>query len=175
VSSTRTKPRGTRAALLAQLAQAGREHSDATVFFHAALARLLDLNPTDYKTMSVLERLGPLSAGEIAAHAGLATASVTNLIDRLESKGLARRVHDGNDRRRVIVEAVAERVTEALPLFASTRKSLARLFGRYSDKELTVIADFLGRNADRLRAETTKLVPDEGARHRKASRRGTLE
>jgi DNA-binding MarR family transcriptional regulator len=159
LSSSPGRSRRTRAGILHTLADVGRAHSDATVFFHAALARLLDLNPTDYKTMSLLARLGPLSAGEIARHAGLATASVTNLIDRLEQKGLARRVRDRSDRRRVLVEAVADRVREALPLFTSTRDSLAMLYRRYSEKELLVIADFLTRNTERLEAETRKLAP----------------
>lgn len=157
MSTTRSKQRLPRADLLGTLESVGREHSDATVLFHATVARLLDLNPTDYKTLGVLERLGPLSAGEIARHTGLATASVTNLVDRLEDKGFVRRVHDREDRRRVVVEPVAERVAEARRLFTSTRQSLARLYDDYSDQDLAVIADFLARNAERLRAETKKL------------------
>ena len=42
-------------------------------------------------------------------------------------------------------------------MFASAQRSLARLFEPYSDRDLAVIADFLGRNAERLRAETAKL------------------
>jgi DNA-binding MarR family transcriptional regulator len=143
--------------LLAKLAQVGREHSDATVLFHATMARLLDLNLTDYKTLGVLERLGAMSAGDIAQHTGLATASVTDLIDRLERKGFVRRVHDAADRRRVMVEPVAERVSAARPHFASTRQSLARLYEQYTDKDLALIADFLARNAERLRTETDRL------------------
>jgi len=98
-----------------------------------------------------------LSAGEIARRSGLATASVTNLIDRLEQKGFVRRVADPADRRRVMVEAVGERLTSARSLLASTRRSLAQLYDRYSDRDLSVIADFLHHNAERLRAETGKL------------------
>jgi DNA-binding MarR family transcriptional regulator len=162
VSSIRAKERITRAHLLEKLAQLGREHSDATVLFHATMARLLDLNVTDYKTMSVLQRLGPMSAGEIAQHTGLATASVTNLVDRLERKGFVRRVHDAADRRRVMVEPIAEHVDEAHRRFASARQSLARFYDRYTDEELAVIADFLSRNTERLRAETKKIDPDRG-------------
>lgn len=111
----------------------------------------------DYKVMSILERLGALSAGEIARHSGLATASVTNLIDRLEQKGFVRRAPDPEDRRRIRVEPVGDRVTAARKLFASTQRSLARLYERYPDRDLAVIADFLARNAERLRAETEKL------------------
>jgi DNA-binding MarR family transcriptional regulator len=147
----------------------GREHSDATVLFHASIASLLDLHPTDYKVLGILERSGPLSAGEIARRSGLAAASVTNLIDRLERRGFARRVADPTDRRRVMVEAVPLPLEHGRSLFASTRRSLAQLFDRYSDRELSVIADFLQRNAERLRSETSKLAsvgPDAKQRHR---------
>jgi DNA-binding MarR family transcriptional regulator len=147
--------------LLDQLARVGREHSDATVLFHSAVADQLGLHPTDYKTLGILERLGPLSAGEIARHSGLATASVTNLIDRLEEKGFVRRTRDASDRRRVLVEPVRERLAGGAALFASTVASLAQLLERYSNQELGVLADFLERNATRLREERRKLSGDE--------------
>jgi DNA-binding MarR family transcriptional regulator len=143
--------------LLDLLARVGREHSDATVLFHSAVASQLGLHPTDYKTLGILERVGPLSAGEIARHSGLATASVTNLIDRLEEKGFVRRVRDESDRRRVLVEPVRERLAGGRALFASSVASLGRLLERYSNQELVSLADFLERNATRLREETRKL------------------
>ena len=152
-----SRPQDRRAQALARLAHAGRAHSDATVFFHAALARLLELNATDYKAMSVLERRGPMSAGQIAGSTGLAAASVTNLIDRLVEKGLVRRVADPQDGRRVLVAPVTEKVAQARKYFGSTRQSLARLYARYSERELETIADFLERNAERLHAELRKL------------------
>jgi DNA-binding MarR family transcriptional regulator len=147
----------TRAEILEEFARVGREHSDATVLFHGVMASLLDLHPTDYKTLGILERLGPVSAGEIASHSGLASASVTNLLDRLERKGFVRRVRDVADRRRVLVEPVMDRLTAGRERFASTRRSLARLVEQYSTRDLAVITDFLARNAERLRAETRKL------------------
>jgi DNA-binding MarR family transcriptional regulator len=156
--TTPGKTRGTtRAQILEAFSRVGREHSDATVLFHATMASLLNLHPTDYKTLGILERLGPISAGEIASHSGLATASVTNLLDRLERKGFVRRVRDTEDRRRVLVEPIVDRLSGARSRFASTRRSLAHLVERYSDHDLAVITDFLARNAERLRAETRKL------------------
>lgn len=163
--------------MLEALARVGREHSDATVLFHSTIASLLDLHPTDYKVLGILERAGPLSAGEIARQSGLANASVTNLIDRLVEKGFVRRIADPADGRRVMVEAAAERVSGAASLFASTRRSLARLYDHYSDRDLVVVADFLERNAARLRAETAKLAApataprEEAVASRRASRR----
>ena len=77
-----TRPK--RQELLDALRVVAREHSDATVIFHDTIAQRLGLHGTDEKTMSLLEREGPLSASEIANRTGLAAASVTNLIDRLE-------------------------------------------------------------------------------------------
>lgn len=163
-------PAPARKRILDNLARVGREHSDATVLFHATIASGLGLHPTDYKALGILERLGAMSAGDIARHSGLATASVTNLIDRLEEKGFVRRVRDKSDRRRVLVEPQRDRITAGRDLFSSTMASLARLFGRYSDRDLEVITDFLARNAERLREETRKLssprTATEGQRDR---------
>jgi DNA-binding MarR family transcriptional regulator len=155
-----------RTTVLERLARVGREHSDATVLFHSTIAGLMGLHPTDYKVLGMLERIGPMSAGQIARASGLATASVTDLIDRLERKGFVRRTRDEHDRRRVVVEPAGDRVAAATELFASTRRSLSRLYKRYTDRELNVIADFLGRNAERLRTETEKVAktaPDDAA------------
>lgn len=160
-------PSAGRREMLDELARVGREHSDATVLFHASIASLLDLHATDYKVLGILERSGALSAGEIARESGLAAASVTNLIDRLEQKEFVRRVADPTDRRRVMVEAITDRLSGARSLFASTRRSLAELYYRYSDRDLSVIADFLRQNAERLRTETRKLAVEPVAMHRR--------
>ena len=146
----------TRQELLAEMTRAGRENSDATVIYHAAVATKLGLHPTDYKMLSILDRLGPLSAGEVARHSGLATASVTNLIDRLADKGFVERVADPGDRRRVLVRVIIDR-EDVLAGRASMQAALDRMLKRYSNAELAVIVDFLGRNADRLRTATEKM------------------
>jgi DNA-binding MarR family transcriptional regulator len=158
LSSADAGPKPDRSEILQALRRIGREHSDATVLFHAAVAGQLGLNATDHKAMSLLERVGPLTAGEIAERTGLATPSVTALIDRLARRGFVRRVQDPKDRRRVIVEPTREGVAKLAPYFGSPRRSLDRLFARYSPEELGVILDFLTRNAERLRAETARLT-----------------
>lgn len=149
-----------RAELLTQLRRVGREHSDATVLFHSALATKAGLHPTDYKALGVLDRLGPMSAGELGHHTGLAAASVTNLIDRLAAKGFVRREPDPTDRRRVLLHADVTALT-ANEFFAAWHRSAARLWQRYSDTELAVILDFLGDTADQLR-KRTEAIADSG-------------
>ncbi len=128
---------------------ASRESSTTAVFFHTIIAGQVDLGATEEKTLFLLSRLGPLTAGEIAHHTGLTTPSVTSLIDRLESKGFVHRVRDTRDRRRVIVERNEERLTELTRLFNSLQEHFRDFLETYSDDQLAIIADFLTRAAQR--------------------------
>ncbi|HYO04982.1 MAG TPA: MarR family transcriptional regulator [Mycobacterium sp.] len=142
-----------RTELLAQLRRVGREHSDATVLFHSTLAALIGLHPTDYKALGALHRIGPMSAGDLGRATGLAAASVTNLIDRLVARGFLRREPDPDDRRRVLLHADVDELTDN-EFFASWQRSSAQVWQRYSDTELAVILDFLAVSAERLRKRT---------------------
>lgn len=138
---------------LAELVPALNAHSEAVVLFHSSIAQSMGLDPTAYKTLFLLRRLGPLSAGEISAKTGLATASVTNLVDRLVAKGYVAREEDQKDRRRIVVTLIEEAVTDVRQSFAVPNPSLRELCERYEASQLEVIADFLARNAQRLRAD----------------------
>ena len=85
---------------LDRIAEAGRSLSDAAVLFHGALADQLGPTGSHWKILSLLERHGAQSAGELAERSGLAPASITSILDRLETKELASRVQDSDDRRR---------------------------------------------------------------------------
>ncbi|WP_240506085.1 MarR family winged helix-turn-helix transcriptional regulator [Thermoactinospora rubra] len=131
--------------LLEALTVAGRENSQAAVMFHSAVAARMGLGPSEEKTLDLLQRRGPLTAGEIVQHTGLAPASVTGLIDRLEAKWFVRRTRDPKDRRRVIVEINQEMLAGGEEIFAPLVNGLAELYERYTDEELEVILDFLRR------------------------------
>lgn len=147
-----------RSELLAALNQAGREHSNAAVMFHAALGARMGLSMTEEKTLDLLEREGPLTAGEIAAHTGLASASVSGLIDRLERKEFVHRARDNADGRRVIVEINREHVASFGALFATFVAGLEALYAGYTDEQLGVILDFMRRSAAIQREATGELT-----------------
>lgn len=136
-----------RAQLLAAAMAASRESSTTAVFFHTALAEQVGLGATEAKTLFILGSRGPLTAGEIAKETGLTTASVTSLLDRLESKGCVRRVRDTRDRRRVIVEPNESWLTELAGVFDTLQEAFAPLLEVYTNEELAAIADFLTRAA----------------------------
>jgi DNA-binding MarR family transcriptional regulator len=147
--------------LLDALTTAGRENSNAAVMYHTAMGERLGLGMSEEKTIDLLQRLGPLTAGEICRHTGLAPATVSNLIDRLEAKGLARRARHPKDRRRVIVEVDWERLAGFDELFAPLVTGLAGLYERYTDEQLELILDFLGRATAIQRDATAALTRQE--------------
>ena len=158
--------------LIEDILMAGREGSAATIMFHTAMAQRAGLTPTDAKTLDTLLRTGPLTAGELAGCTGLATASVTSLIDRLEQKGLVRRGHDARDRRRVIVKPVHERITEGASIWGSVRSAYADLLRHYTAEQLEIILDFMRRSGERTRALTSELSANPKSNTLKSWRQG---
>jgi len=62
--------------------------------------------PVTRRALEVLQHLsasGPLTVGEQAEHLGLRRNSVSELLQRLEAKGLVARIRDERDERRVLV------------------------------------------------------------------------
>jgi DNA-binding MarR family transcriptional regulator len=158
--SRRTTDDQLRERLLSALRDAGRAHSDATVVWHASIADAVGIHLTDYKTMSLLQRQGPMSAGAIAETTGLTTASVAALLNRLERRGFVRRGPDPTDRRRVIVEITPEGIDTFTPFFQDPELAQHKLFAPYTTEELRVIHDFLLRSTERLRNATARLAAD---------------
>ncbi|MEV5827032.1 MarR family transcriptional regulator [Spirillospora sp. NPDC052242] len=94
------------------IARAVQELRDATDLIDELAARRLGVNRTDLRCLSRLTARGPLTASELAVAAGLTGGAATTAIDRLERAGLARRVRDAADRRRVLVH-LTDRAHEA--------------------------------------------------------------
>ena len=63
------------------------------------------------RMLAVLQHLaaaGPLTLGELAGHLRLSRAATTELVDRVEERGLVGRIRDERDRRRVFVMVTEE-------------------------------------------------------------------
>jgi DNA-binding MarR family transcriptional regulator len=153
-----------RKALVATLIQAARRSATTAVLFHSAIAERFGLSATDTRTLELLDRLGPQSAGEIAVHTGLAATSVTSLIDRLEARGLVRRNDDAADRRKVLVIRVPDAASGMTAPYASIARAAISLITDYSDRELRVITEFLNRGAEHAESVLAKLGSDSPKR-----------
>jgi DNA-binding MarR family transcriptional regulator len=128
--------------LIQELLNASRVLSTETVMFHTAIAETAGLSATETKATDYLARLGPLTPKELAQHSGLAPASVTALIDRLERKGLVQRKPHPTDRRKVLVEFNEERAAASLPLWDYLVSALIEHCAKYSEDQLRTIIDF---------------------------------
>lgn len=113
-----------------------------------AVGSHIDLLPGDLEVLDMIGRDGPMSPRDITAKTGIHPATLTGLLDRLESGGWLTRRPDPDDRRRLIVEAAAERGGELARLYAPMSKALTEICSRYSPDELRLIVEFLERAAD---------------------------
>jgi DNA-binding MarR family transcriptional regulator len=131
--------------------------------FHQAIADRLGLNPTDHKCLDLLVTKGVMTAGELAGLTCLTTGAITGVVDRLEGAGLVRREDDPNDRRRVVLRVIPKGYREIGRLFESLAKAVEELCGRYSDRELATIVDYMDRACEMVHEETRKLRRGESA------------
>jgi DNA-binding MarR family transcriptional regulator len=107
-------------------------------------AERLGLNRTDLHAINIIENSGGLTAGELAAQAGLTTGAVTGVIDRLEGAGYARRVPDPADRRRVKLEVTPRFYARADKIWGPMAADWgSRLAGRFTGEELERVIEFL--------------------------------
>jgi len=114
------------------------------VFFHTTMAERIGISTIEEKTLHMLSS-GRLTAGELSKRTGLANASITSLIDRLEQKGYVRRERDEVDRRKVFVALQQERFAELTARFDSMQFDYEAVLDHYKTGELATIADFLTR------------------------------
>src|SRR5262245_29033631 len=96
--------RNSKAQLIDGLIAAFRAAGNQDSAYDNLAAKRLGVNRTDLHCLNTIENAGGLTAGQLATEVGLTTGAVTGVVDRLERAGLARRVADPGDRRRVKVE-----------------------------------------------------------------------
>jgi DNA-binding MarR family transcriptional regulator len=135
--------------LYAQLGDEVRANQRATDEVDELLADSLGVNRTDARCMDILDQHGRMSAGDLAQESRLTTGAITAVIDRLERVGLARRVPDPSDRRRVLVEPTEKALEFANELMVEPMRRLYMpMAERYSDDDLRLILDFTRRGRE---------------------------
>lgn len=102
---------------------------------------------------------GSLAAGELAQRVSLSQATVTDIVNRLEQRGLVRRLRDLQDRRRVLVEATAAgrvMLEQSPPLL---QDSFMRCFNSLQEWEQTQLLASLQRFAAMMDAADLDAAP----------------
>jgi DNA-binding MarR family transcriptional regulator len=147
--------------LVQDMLLAGRELSTAIVMFHTAVGEASGLSVTETKALEVITRSGPVTPADIARLSGLAPASVTALLDRLERKRVARRVPHPTDGRRFLVEIDPEHMARSRVVFTDLVMQLKDLSDEFDDAELETVVRFLRGAAERQVQATRRLTAAE--------------
>jgi DNA-binding MarR family transcriptional regulator len=144
------------------LTRAVQELQDATDLIDELAARRLGINRTDLRCLSRLSARGALTASELAAVAGLTGGATTTVIDRLERAGLAQRVRDCADRRRVLVYLTDRAEQLSMEIWGPIVNDAQAELRQFTLAEVDLIERFLScaldnqkRHASRLRGESS--------------------
>ncbi|MFE6609948.1 MarR family winged helix-turn-helix transcriptional regulator [Amycolatopsis sp. NPDC057786] len=132
-----------RAELIERVLGGARALSTETVMFHTAIAEQRGLSAVESKVTDYLARFGPQTPKALSQLSGLAPASITALIDRLESKRVVVRKPHPEDRRKVLIEIDGAMMASAAPLWDHLVKSVREVCENYTDDELETVIRFL--------------------------------
>jgi DNA-binding MarR family transcriptional regulator len=101
----------------------------------------------------------PATATRVAKEVFLSTSTVVGILDRLEDRGLIRRLRDKNDRRIVNVQATSEGVNLVQSAPSALQDKLAMALYQLSESEQATIAKSLRRIANLMDLGYSEAVP----------------
>jgi len=109
-------------------ADVGRLYPAIYLRFHVSKQRLAgtDITSRMLWVLQHLESVGPSTLGELAQASGVKKSTMTELIDRLETKGYVGRMRDERDARRVFVGLTSSGERRARRMTADERAALVR-------------------------------------------------
>ena len=140
--------------LRTRLIRAVRSSQNADDMFDETVVDFLGVSRSDGRCLDIVDRLGKVTAGRLAAESGLTTGSVTALVDRLERAGYLRRTRDTEDRRKVWIEVTGRTRELNTYLFGHLAEVLTPLFERFTLDQINAIVEYLeiGTYINRQRA-----------------------
>jgi DNA-binding MarR family transcriptional regulator len=107
-----------------------------------------DITPSAFRALSVLGRDGAMRLSELSEHLRIAPRSVTEVVDTLESRGLAERRPDPADRRATLAELTEHGASVLDAIRAARGTETERVFGRLSNTDRAHLARILRKLRD---------------------------
>jgi DNA-binding MarR family transcriptional regulator len=117
---------------------------ELAVLNHRVGARL-DIKDLDFDCLDVIAREGPISPSALATRIGVHLATMTGILNRLETGGWVTRGRSDTDRRAVIVASTAQGQRQVYEILGAMGARMTAVCDRYTDEQLEAIADFLHR------------------------------
>jgi len=109
-----------------------------------------DINFGQLRLLFMLSRSGPVSIGQLAAKIGVTPATASELVDRLERRGLVRRLHRTDDRRVVDCELSEDGARLIAEVAGARRQALRRILSVLTPEELGQLDALLVAISQRL-------------------------
>lgn len=106
-----------------------------------------------------IQRRGRLSLGDLARSASLSNATVTGIVDRLETKSLVKRVRSETDRRQVFVEIMPDGAKMLMAMPPLLQENFVQKLKKLEKWEQTQILSSLERVAALMNAEEIEASP----------------
>ena len=144
--------------LVVAILRATADLAAARVAYAQDVAERNGLAATDVEVLRLLGSEGAMPVGRVGELTALTTGATTRLIDRLEQAGFVRRVPDPADRRRVIVEAAADRATAVQQAFDPVDEAAALALRTLDSAALADVHAYLSACVAALR-----VTPVDGA------------
>lgn len=121
-----------------------------------------DMTFGQLRLLFVLGQSGPVSIGQLADKLGVTDATASELIDRVERRGLVARSHRADDRRVVDCKLSDEGVRLLAQIQGTRQQAMRRVLGLLTAQELADFDRLLQIMAERLSAAMESSVSTEG-------------
>ncbi len=132
--------------LIQQVLQLSRQANTDALVFQQSVAESLHIHITDLKALLILAYESPLTAGDLGEKLGVSPGAVTGVTGRLERAGLAKKVIDPHDKRKVSIKLDAEGAQQAQAIYEKIGKETVELLDTYSEAELRVLISYFRKS-----------------------------
>ncbi len=140
-----------------QLTNRVRSVVAASEAYRRATAKAMGVGPTEANAVTLLFHEGPRTPSALAGLLGMASPSVTALVDRLEVAGMVTRRRHPRDRRSVLVELTAEGAETMTAGIAMFDSDIIEAIGSATPEQVSE----LDRLLTQITAELTVFASDQ--------------
>jgi len=155
----------------AQVAEALRAYVKLLRAGKAVVARIeprlaeAGLTPTQLGVLEAILHKGPLTQRELGRKVLTSAGNMTDVVDKLEARGLVRRTRSSRDRRIAVVGLTQTGETLIKGLFPRHAQDIAAAMSGLSGTELRTLGALLRKLGLGATGEDQPLAPDQAAHH----------
>lgn len=110
-----------------------------------------DITPIQYGVLGCIWEFDMHNPKDIATHLGVENSTISGILERMENKGLIRRMIDSSDRRFIHIELTDVSRDLEIPVRTVVTEVDKVVLAKFGDKEIGMLKDMLRRiNAEEL-------------------------